>query len=137
MIAMLSDAELLSEHLRCVFDDQPAWQALIEDTLVWELPFAPSIGDPSALVGREQITAFVTRFRTVFDDFHFSKVNVRALVEGGAVAEMEASGHIKSSGRVYTQTYIVFLKSQNGKIARLREYFNPAWVASAFGTKIR
>ena len=42
-----------------------------------------------------------------------------------AVAEVKAEGLIKSTGRIYRQDYVVFLRAANSKIAFLREYFDP------------
>ncbi|MCU1293632.1 MAG: hypothetical protein JWP08_2482, partial [Bryobacterales bacterium] len=36
-------------------------------------------------------------------------------------------GLIKSTRRVYRQDYVVFLRAADGKIAFLREYFDPVW----------
>ena len=40
-------------------------------------------------------------------------------------AESEAEGLIKATGRIYHQDYVVFLRAFEGKIAFLREYFDP------------
>ena len=53
-----------------------------------------------------------------------------------AVAEVKAEGLIKSTGRIYRQDYVVFLRAANSKIAFLREYFDPVRAAKALGTPI-
>src|SRR4051794_13261466 len=54
----------------------------------------------------------------------------------GAVAEVKGEGRIKSTGRVYRQGYVVFLRAADGKIAFLREYFDPVRAAKALDTPI-
>jgi ketosteroid isomerase-like protein len=54
----------------------------------------------------------------------------------GAVAEVKAEGLIKPPGRIYRQDYVVFLHAANGKIAFLREYFDPVRPAKALDTPI-
>jgi ketosteroid isomerase-like protein len=49
----------------------------------------------------------------------------------GAVAQVRAEGFIKSTGRIYRQEYVVFLRARDGKIVFLREYFDP--VRAAYG----
>jgi len=40
----------------------------------------------------------------------------------GAVAEVKGEGLIKSTGRLYRQDYVIFLRAADGKITFLREY---------------
>ena len=54
----------------------------------------------------------------------------------GAVAEVKAEGLIKSTGRIYRQDYVLFLRAAGGKIAFLREYFDPVRAAKALNTPI-
>ncbi len=45
-----------------------------------------------------------------------------------------AEGRIKSTGRPYRQNYVVFLRARDGKIAYIREFFDPiraAWALDA------
>ena len=45
-----------------------------------------------------------------------------------AVAQVRAEGIIKTTGRIYRQEYVVFLRAANGKIVFIREYFDPLLV---------
>jgi uncharacterized protein len=53
-----------------------------------------------------------------------------------AVAEVKAEALIKPTGRMYRQAYVVFLRAASGKIAFLREYFDPTRAAKAMDTPI-
>ena len=53
-----------------------------------------------------------------------------------AVGEVKAEGLIKSTGRVYRQNYVVFLRAAGGKIVFLREYFDPVQAARAMDLPI-
>ena len=71
------------------------------------------------------------------ENFHFFDLNVYALADvQGAVAEVKGEGLIKSTGRMYHQDYVVFLRAVDGKIAFLREYFDPVRAAKALNTPI-
>jgi hypothetical protein len=48
----------------------------------------------------------------------------------------KAEGLIKPTGRIYRQDYVLFLRAKGGKIAFLREYFDPVRAAKALGTPI-
>jgi len=130
-------SDLLRQHFETLVDDNPRWQTLIADELVWELPYASSIGHPDRLSGREAVVRHVTWFLGAVEKFRFSDVRVQALADGdAAIAEVKAEGLIKSTGRVYRQEYVVFLRAGAGKITVLREYFDPVRAARALDTPI-
>ena len=81
---------------------------------------------------------FVTWFLGVVDAFRFFDLQVYACADpDAAVAEVKAEGLIKPTGRRYSQEYVVFLRAAGGKIAFLREYFDPVRAAKAMDTPIR
>ena len=134
---MPTAVELMKRHLDTLARDQVAWQSLIADNLIWELPYAPSIGHPRKLAGREQIVSSVSNFLQATEEFRFHEVNIAAMAnETKAVAEVQATARILSTGRDYHQAYVIFLQARDGKIVHLREYFNPATAALALGLPI-
>ena len=71
------------------------------------------------------------------ENFRFFNVRVYAFADPeAAVAEVSAEGLIKPTGRVYVQEYVIFLRAAAGKIAFLREYFDPVRAAKALDTPI-
>jgi len=131
-------SDLLHHHIQTLVADNAHWQTLIADDLVWELPYAPTIGHPARLSGREEVMGFVTWFLGAVDDFRFFDLQVYACADpDAAVAEVKAEGLIKPTGRHYSQEYVVFLRAAGGKIAFLREYFDPVRAAKAMDTPIR
>ena len=76
-------------------------------------------------------------FLGAVENFRFLNLEVYALTDPqGAVAEVKGQGLIKSTGRMYRQVYVVFLRAADGKIAFLREYFGPVRAAKALDTPI-
>jgi len=130
-------SELLQRHFQTLVADTAQWQALIADDLVWELPYAPAIGHPARLSGREAVLRHVAWFVQAVENFRFFDLKVHAFADSeAAVAQVKAEGLIKETGRVYIQEYVVFLRAADGKIAYLREYFNPVRAARALDTPI-
>ena len=130
-------ADLLHRHFETLVADNARWQTLIADDLLWELPYAPALGHPARLLGREAVVRHVTWFVGAVENFRFFDLNVHAFADPeGAVAEVKAEGLIKPTGRLYRQEYVVFLRAAGGKIAFLREYFDPARAAKALDTPI-
>jgi hypothetical protein len=58
-ISMSIASDLLERHIQTLVADPAQWQTLIADDMVWELAYAPAIGHPSRLTGRDEITRHV------------------------------------------------------------------------------
>jgi uncharacterized protein len=130
-------SDLLQRHIQTLVEDHAQWQTLIADNLVWELAYAPAIGHPARLSGREEVVRHVTWFLGAVEHFRFFDLNVYPFADPeAAVAEVKAEGLIKPTGRVYRQDYVLFLRAAGGKIAFLREYFDPVRAAKALDTPI-
>ena len=130
-------SDLMRQHFDTLVADNQRWQELIADDLVWELPFAPALGHPARLSGRDEVVRHVTWFVGAVEKFRFFALEVHAFADpAAAVAEVQAEGLIRSTGRIYRQTYVLFLRAAGGKIAFLREYFDPVQAAKALDAPI-
>ena len=130
-------SDLVQRHFQTLVADNAQWQTLIADDLVWELPYAPAIGHPVRLAGREQVVSHITWFLGAMENVRFFDLEVYAFADPeAAVAEVKAEALIKPTGRVYRQEYVLFLRAAGGKIVFLREYFDPTRAAKALGTPI-
>jgi ketosteroid isomerase-like protein len=104
---------------------------IAEDGL-WELPYAPSVGHPERLEGREAVLRHAAWFRDAVKDLRFFDIRLHAMEDPkAALAEIRAEAVIKSTGRLYRQDYLVLLRSRDDQIVGLWEYFNPVRVAEA------
>ena len=130
-------SDLLQRHIQTLVDDNAQWQTLIAEDILWELAYAPAIGHPARLSGREEVVRHATWFLGAVENFRFFDLKVYAFADPeGAVAEVKAEGLIKPTGRIYRQDYVVFLRAAGVKIAFLREYFDPVRAAKALDTPI-
>jgi ketosteroid isomerase-like protein len=131
-------SNLLHQHIQTFVDDNTCWQTLIADNLLWELPYARSLGHPARLKGRQEVVNHVTWFLTAVENFRFIDVEIHAFIDPqAAVGEFRGEGLIKSTGRIYVQNYVLFLRAENEKITFLREYFDPVLAANALDTPTR
>src|SRR6185295_1988057 len=102
-------SDLLQQHFKTLVDDNTQWQTLIADDILWELAYAPAIGHPARLSGREEVVRHVTWFLGAVEDFRFFDLKVYPFADAeGAVAEVKAEGIIKPTGRIYHQDYVLF-----------------------------
>src|SRR3954453_17713956 len=134
---MTNASDLLQQHIQTLVNDNARWQSLIADDILWELAYAPSLGHPAQLSGRNEAVRHATWFVGAVENFRFFDLNVYALADvQGAVAEVKGEGLIKSTGRMYHQDYVIFLRAVDGNIAFLREYFDPVRAAKALNTPV-
>jgi ketosteroid isomerase-like protein len=135
--AMTTASELLQQHLDLLVHDNAAWQKLIADDVVWELPYAGGIGHPTKLNGQDEVIRHACWFVDTVADFRFFDLRILSGANPEqAVAQVRAEGLIKPTGRTYQQEYVVFLSARGGKIGHLREYFNPMQAAKALDATI-
>jgi hypothetical protein len=125
-------SDLVKRHIETLVSDNAQWQTLLADDIVWELPFAPSLGHPGKVVGRDAVIRHAGWFLQTVTDFRFFDLRVYEFADpDGALGEVRAEGTIKPTGRHYAQEYVFLLRSSNGKIAFLREYFDPVRASKA------
>ena len=130
-------SDLLRRHVETLVADNAQWQTLIADDVVWELAYAPSIGHPARLSGRREVEQHARWFVAAVKDFRFFDLRLYPYPDPQeAVAEVKAEGRITATGRIYRQEYVVFLRAAGGKIAWLREYFDPIRAAHALDIPI-
>src|SRR5438874_7747429 len=63
--------DLLQRHFQTLVDDNAQWQTLIADNILWELAYAPAIGHPARLSGREEVVRHATWFLGAVENFRF------------------------------------------------------------------
>jgi ketosteroid isomerase-like protein len=134
---MTIGSDLLKQHFETLVADNGQWQSLIDDDLLWDLVYAPSLGHPARLSGREEVMRHVTWFLAAVENFRFLDPRIYPMVDAeAAAAEIQAEALIKTTGRTYRQEYVVFLRCKAGKITHLREYFDPVRAAKALDAPI-
>ena len=69
-------SDLLNRHIQTVVEDHAQWQTLIAEDVVWELPYAPAIGHPARLSGREEVVPHVAWFLGAVEQFRFFDLQV-------------------------------------------------------------
>lgn len=131
----LRDAgSLLDAHLDLIGTDIERWLELFADDAVVEFPYAPQLGLPERLEGREAIRQYFAETPKHFRGLVFTKVQ-RYLTTDPEVALAEAHGSatIAVTGNPYEQDYVMMVKTREGKISLYREYWNPLPGLKAFG----
>jgi hypothetical protein len=81
--SMTIASDLLNRHIQTLVEDHAQWQTLIADDLVWELPYAPAIGHPARLSGRDEVVRHVTWFLGAVEQFRFFDLRGVCLCRSG------------------------------------------------------
>lgn len=128
----MSHTDLLLCHLRNAGlprSDQDA--AIYTDDLVVEFPYAPD-GHTRRLEGPEAFLAFFSRISSFADEFAIGRPVL--ISEGDRfAAEYHGSATFKESGLPYEQDYVVVAYVRDGKLASIREHYDPLRVLRAMG----
>jgi ketosteroid isomerase-like protein len=123
---------LLERHLQTIMNDPARWQSIISEHIIWEQPFASALGSPTRLSGRIEAIRHAQRLAETFETYKFQRPRIYVTTDPElAIAEAEAQGRMRATGRIFQQTHVLFLRSALGRIAFIREYFDPTRAAEA------
>jgi hypothetical protein len=117
--------------------DFDAWCALYAEDAIMEYPYGAYAGVASPLNGIAAISGSVKGFLDGVRDLEIGLPKILQIEgEDAVVAEFSATATVISTGRPYSQNYVVFLRAEGGKIAELREYFDAPRVVAAFQSQL-
>lgn len=110
------------------------WGELFAEDAIQENPFMPALpGLDAKFTGRERI---VFHYRTVLAGRRGHVFTVDAIYEtadgSNVIVEVGGRSEVPETGRIYDQRYVMIFTLVGGKIARVREYFNPIVFQNAF-----
>ena len=90
-------SDLLQQHIQTLVDDNARWQTLIADNILWELAYAPSLGHPVQLSGREEAVRHATWCVGAVENFRFFHLKVLCLSRSAAQRHFRPSDGIRLS----------------------------------------
>jgi hypothetical protein len=71
-------ARLLEQHFQTLVNDNESWKKLIADDILWQLPYAPALGHPLSLDGRDAVERHVGWFLSAVENFRFHDLRILA-----------------------------------------------------------
>lgn len=123
--------DLLARHLGQASPTPDPDTSFYADDVVAEFPYAPP-DHTRKLEGVEAVVAFMRRIPTFAEDFELGEPTIYPTADG-FVAEYHGEATFKSTGLRYAQDYVSFFTVRDGKIARIKEYYDPLRVLRAMG----
>lgn len=114
--------------------DFKAWGELFTEDARQENPFLPALpGLDAEFVGRDRI---VFHYSTVLKNRRDHVFTVHAIHESAdgrsVIVEVNGCSTVPETGRIYDQRYVFIFGLRDGRIASVREYFNPLIFQKAF-----
>lgn len=114
--------------------DFDSWGALFAPDARQENPFMPEAeGVDESFEGRERI---LFHYRTALQNRRGLVFDILAIHETAdpdcTIVEVAGKSEVPETGRIYDQRYIWLFRYRDGKIAVMREYFNPLVFEAAF-----
>lgn len=142
-MSVQTDNRATVERFWGALDDGPprgealeAWKDIFAEDAVWEMPFAP---EPLAdtVPGRHLIGHFVDWFFYSVPDLRIDSLTVHDTTDPELfILELHGKATVTQTGKIYANTYCTHMRIRDGKVALIREYFNPNVVVEAFGRDV-
>jgi uncharacterized protein len=99
---------------------------LTTDNIVLEQPYSPLQPGGLRLEGRQAANAFFNRIFSQYSQIRFVDVVIRqSQFDNAVILEGQGDFRVSSNPSPYRNQYIGVLEVVDGRIARIREYFNP------------
>jgi len=129
---MPSASELLQAHLALVGRSATEEElAIYADDVVAEFPYAPE-DHTRRLEGPAAIARFLENIGKFAEGFRLGEPTIHE-TPTGCIAEYHGDAVFKSTGKSYSQDYISVVTVRDGRIASIREYYDPLRVLRAMG----
>jgi ketosteroid isomerase-like protein len=104
---------------------EPAWWDMMHDDIVFEFPYAPSLGEKDRYVGKAAVTNYVRAMFARLTVFKFKNLEITGTTDP-AVFFCEYQADVTTThGEPYKQTYINKLRFKDGKTIFMREFWDP------------
>jgi uncharacterized protein len=127
----MSAADLFRTHLSLM--GNPDDGSIYFDDVVIDLPYAPK-HHTGRLEGKAAVLRFLTNIGVYFDDVSIGEPKIYETSDPNTIiAEYPGSSTSKETGLPYRQNYVSFVTVRDGKIAHIREYYDPIQVLVATG----
>jgi uncharacterized protein len=125
--ARLQEAQtLVHQYIQMIIKkDLASWIELWDEQCVLELPFAPQ-GRPQRIEGKAALFQYVQEVIANTEIVGISHQEVYLTQEPDLIiVEIAGEGRIPSIGRSYQAGYVWLMRTHEGKLSHVRDYWNP------------
>jgi ketosteroid isomerase-like protein len=125
---------LFQKFIQAFIDkDTDAWMDLWDEDGVQEFPFAPE-GRVRRVEGKQALRTYI---QAVISDAEITRVLTHTVYVTQEpeliIVEVTVEGRIPSSGHTFPASYVWFVRTKDGKISHVKDYWNPLTMMAARG----
>jgi len=137
MTKTIGDADTLREANAAVARrwmttlNEPAWWDLLDDNIVLEFPYGPSLGMAERHVGKRAVIAYCRGLFARLGTLKFQDLQITGTTDPNVFYSEYYADLATPSGENYRQTYINKLKIHDGKVVLMREFWDPKRIVDA------
>lgn len=118
--------DIVEQSLRLMVPDTKAWSEMLAEDVVVDFPYAPGLGWPGQVRGRQAMYAHVATALKNMPDLTFSNLRTYPSADPDVIwFEVHGSANVPSTGKAYEQDYVCKLRVKDGVIVAYSEYWNP------------
>lgn len=125
---------LVQQYLQFIAEkDIERWISLWDDNFVLEFPFAPQ-GRLSRIESKATLYPYIQGVIKDLEILSISQQQVYVTQDPDLIiAEITGEGRIISTGRTFNAGYIWIMRTKDGKLVHMRDYWNPLAAVEARG----
>ncbi|MDR3527413.1 MAG: nuclear transport factor 2 family protein [Rhizomicrobium sp.] len=107
------------------------WWDMLHQDVVFEFPYAPSLGTPDRFEGRESAEAYLRAMVAQLGALKFKNIVVMGTTDPAVFFNEYSATLTTPRGTMYDQVYINKIEVRDGKVVLFREFWDPARVMKA------
>jgi ketosteroid isomerase-like protein len=110
---------------------EPAWWSLMHEDIVLEFPYGPSLGQPGRIAGRSAAVTYVKALLDRAGKIEFFDLEILPTSDPELFVCEYRSNRKNRGGQPYVQIYINKVRVKDGKVALMREFWDPKRIVEA------
>ncbi len=110
---------------------EPSWWDLMHDDIALEFPYGASLGQPERIAGKSAAGEYVRALLDRAGKLEFFDLEILATSDPGLFVCEYRSNRKNRGGQPYVQIYINKLRVKDGKVALMREFWDPKRIVDA------
>jgi ketosteroid isomerase-like protein len=114
---------------------EPGFWELMHEDIVLEFPYGPSLGAPERIVGKAAATAYVKALLDRAGALKFLDIDIADTMDPALFVCEYHANRTNRGGQPYVQIYINKVRIKDGKVALMREFWDPKRIVDASAGK--
>ncbi len=110
---------------------EPSWWSLMHDDIALEFPYGPSLGQPDRIAGKPAVVEYVKALLDRAGKLEFFDLDILPTTDPDLFVCEYRSNRKNRGGQPYVQIYINKVRVKDGKVALMREFWDPKRIADA------